>query len=475
MTFGIASQVTAEPEKLSTTYTDVTAKVFHDFIYNTTKPTLIDVRTQAELENDGFIHGSTWIQHDKNGQTISDTIVAPSTNASQLILVYCKSGVRGGLAAGNLTAMGYTNVINMAGGLKAWLDAGYFVDQTVSKFKATIQAGGSFNQIDVRTQAEWDTDGYIHGATLITWDSIAKNFTDLTNLPTNKSELLLINCKSSGRSTSAAKLLEDMGYTNIKNMAGGLNAWITAGYFRDIPAATFKTKVTSEITHILIDVRAQSEWDTGYLHGAILITHTDILLHTDLLPENKSELVLIYCKSGGRGSIASQTLEDLGYTNVLNMGSGISAWKNLGYYTEVPAATYKSIIDTNKYDLLLDVRTPAEYETGYIAGAVNIQHDTILTHTDMLPENKSSVILVYCKVGGRGSIASQTLEDLGYINVINLGGGITAWNASNYAIAGLEATTTPTTETTSNSVDGFGIVALMASFVMIATVIRKRK
>ena len=311
---------------------------------------------------------------------------------------------------------------------------------------------------------------------MITYNSTSKTLTDLSKLPTNKSELLLINCKSSGRSTSAAKILEDMGYTNVKNMAGGLNEWIKVGYFRDIPATTFKTKVTSDVPYTLLDVRAQSEFDTGYLHGATLIPYTDILLHTDLLPENQSELILVYCKSGGRGSIASQSLEDLGYTNVINMGGGITSWKANGYYTDVPSVTFKSVIDSNKYDLLVDVRSQAEWDTGYIQGAIRIQHDEILLHTDQLPENMSAVILIYCKSGGRGSIASQTLEGLGYTNVINLGGGITAWNASGYAIAGIQNTDTNTsTSNSSNSVDGFGIVAFLLSSIMIATIIRKRK
>ena len=475
LVFGVAIPVTAEPTKLS--YTDVTVQEFRDSFWNVTDRTLIDVRTQSEWDTDGFLHGATRIQHDKNGETIADNSADLPTNMSALILVYCKSGVRGGLAAGNLTNMGYTNVVNMAGGLNAWLAAGYFVDINIARYKVIIQAGGSFNQIDVRRQDEWDNDGYIHGATLITYDSTTKTLSDLTKLPTDKSELLLVNCKSGGRSTSASFLLEKMGYTNIKNMNGGMNAWITAGYFRDIPATTFKDKLLNEETFTLIDVRTQTEWDNdGYLHGATLIVHDTILLHTDQLPENKSSLILVYCKSGGRGSIASQSLEDLGYTNVLNMGGGITSWKANGYYTEIPAVTFKSLLEAGTYALLLDVRTLEEFNSGYIEGAIQIQHDTILLHTDQLPEDKSSLILVYCKSGGRGSIASQTLEDLGYTNVMNLGGGITAWNASNYPIAGIEQTgTSSTSESNGNSINGFQFGIFMLSTVLLAIVVRRRK
>ena len=94
---------------------------------------------------------------------------------------------------------------------------------------------------------------------------------------------------------------------------------------------------------------------------------------------------------------------------------------------------------------------------------------------NLLPENKSSLILVYCKSGGRGSTASQTLEDLGYTNVINLGGGITAWNASNYPIAGIEQTDSSTSVSATNAIDGFGFGIFMLSTVMLAIIVKRRK
>ncbi|HEU0185957.1 MAG TPA: rhodanese-like domain-containing protein, partial [Blastocatellia bacterium] len=41
------------------------------------------------------------------------------------IVLYCGGGYRSALAADNLQKMGYTNVLSMAGGIKAWRDANY--------------------------------------------------------------------------------------------------------------------------------------------------------------------------------------------------------------------------------------------------------------------------------------------------------------------------------------------------------------
>ncbi len=76
---------------------------------------------------------------------------------------------------------------------------------------------------------------------------------------------------------------------------------------------------------------------------------------------------------------------------------------------------------------ILDVRTPKEWaETGVIPGAVKITLTELNRHLDKLPP-KNRPILVYCKAGARGQYALTYLKLLGYKNVKNLKGGITAW------------------------------------------------
>ena len=52
--------------------------------------------------------------------------------------------------------------------------------------------------------------------------------------------------------------------------------------------------------------------------------------YLDLLPEDKDEKVVIYCRSGSMGNTASQTLVDLGYTDVSNLEGGYNAWNANG-------------------------------------------------------------------------------------------------------------------------------------------------
>ena len=57
-----------------------------------------------------------------------------------------------------------------------------------------------------------------------------------------------------------------------------------------------------------------------------------------------------------------------------------------------------------------------------------------------LPKDKSAKITVYCRSGNESAIAAQTLIDLGYTNIDNLDGGMTAWTASGRQLVQLNRT-----------------------------------
>jgi NADPH-dependent 2,4-dienoyl-CoA reductase/sulfur reductase-like enzyme/peroxiredoxin family protein/rhodanese-related sulfurtransferase/TusA-related sulfurtransferase len=70
---------------------------------------------------------------------------------------------------------------------------------------------------------------------------------------------------------------------------------------------------------------------------------------------------------------------------------------------------------------LLDVRTPAEYATGTIEGAVNIPHDTLRERITELPEDKT--IILFCRMGLTAYNSARILEGNGITNYFNLSGG----------------------------------------------------
>ena len=87
-----------------------------------------------------------------------------------------------------------------------------------------------------------------------------------------------------------------------------------------------KTLMEKEEGYILLDVRTKGEYESGYIPGAINIPLSDIDEKIISFLPNKSQMILVYCRSGNRSREASDKLSKLGYSNVLEIG-GINAWK----------------------------------------------------------------------------------------------------------------------------------------------------
>lgn len=62
----------------------------------------------------------------------------------------------------------------------------------------------------------------------------------------------------------------------------------------------------------------------------LAIPFNDIENYQDQLPQNKDEKIVIYCRSGGMGDTALETLVKLGYTSVWNLDGGYNVWKAIG-------------------------------------------------------------------------------------------------------------------------------------------------
>lgn len=77
--------------------------------------------------------------------------------------------------------------------------------------------------------------------------------------------------------------------------------------------------------------------------------------------------------------------------------------------------------------MIIDARTRKEYAAGYVPGATNIPRGLFEFLVPNAVADTATPIVVYCKVGGRGLLATKTLTDIGYTNVYNLSGGYKAW------------------------------------------------
>lgn len=73
-------------------------------------------------------------------------------------------------------------------------------------------------------------------------------------------------------------------------------------------------------------------------------------------------------------------------------------------------------------EVVIDVRTAAEYVEGHVAGALNIEHTEIAKEISKLGIAKDDKIILYCRSGRRSGIALEALKDLGFSKLENYGG-----------------------------------------------------
>lgn len=96
-------------------------------------------------------------------------------------------------------------------------------------------------------------------------------------------------------------------------------------------------------------------------------------------------------------------------------------------YMAVKLDGFKEILDTGEA-VIIDLREPAEYEEGHVAGAVNIPLRTLADNLELVPADKP--VVVYCASGHRAGMGTSALRLLGYDNVRSFAPGIKGWNAA---------------------------------------------
>ncbi|MCM0677344.1 rhodanese-like domain-containing protein [Micromonospora phytophila] len=96
----------------------------------------------------------------------------------------------------------------------------------------------------------------------------------------------------------------------------------------------------------------------------------------------------------------------------------------------IDPATLRELIDSGRPPRLLDVRTPAEFETAHVPGAYNVPLDLLREHRDELRNHLDEDVVLICRSGVRATQAGQALAEAGLPNLKILGGGMLAWQAS---------------------------------------------
>ena len=101
---------------------------------------------------------------------------------------------------------------------------------------------------------------------------------------------------------------------------------------------------------------------------------------------------------------------------------------------ETPRVTQSALLDRiQKQDpalIVLDVRSPEEFATGHVPGAINVPYTHLPAKISTLPSPSDKDLVLYCEVGVRAERAATRLRDNGFTRLLHLDGDMKHWRES---------------------------------------------
>jgi glyoxylase-like metal-dependent hydrolase (beta-lactamase superfamily II)/rhodanese-related sulfurtransferase len=192
--------------------------------------------------------------------------------------------------------------------------------------------------LDVRSAAEFGA-GHIPGSLNI---GLGGQFASWAGSLIPIEAAIVIVAESDAKVNEARMRLARVGLENVKGyLAGGVNAWQEAGLdlamVPQISVAELKELIEARPDLLIIDVRRPSEYESGHAPRAITAPLASLREHLPDLKLKATQQTAVICAGGYRSSAATSILQQLGFTNLLNVTGGTKAWIDAGYDVESPA------------------------------------------------------------------------------------------------------------------------------------------
>ncbi len=107
-------------------------------------------------------------------------------------------------------------------------------------------------------------------------------------------------------------------------------------HIQECTVQTVHERLEKGDSFVLVDVREDSEWQSGHIPGAVHLGKGVIERDVETkFPDPNTPLVL-YCGGGYRSALAAEALQKMGYTNVISMDGGIRGWREAGLDEQKP-------------------------------------------------------------------------------------------------------------------------------------------
>ena len=353
-------------------------------------------------------------------------------------------------------------------------------DLTPEELKSLQDRSRDLIILDVRTPEEYARfciPGGVNvpGGDLILWAEELKR-QNATNV--------IVNCAGRTRSIIGAAALRRVGLTNVRALRNGTMGWVLAGFElerksqRPAPTAPAKAvetatalacriaeeesipwisarelpgKLETKSIDYLIDVRSQDEFASAHVPGSISIPGGQAVQRADDFVAVRNGQIVFISNESARAVMTAYWYRQMGFSHVAVLRGGLRGWMDnggsiengslrnepMGFEAALQAVGVvdPSTIEVKTRDssvLLLDVGSSLDFETSHIPGAKWISRGWLEVKLPELCPHRNRPIILTCADGRHSVLAALALSELGYRNIVVLGGGVSAWSTAGF-------------------------------------------
>jgi glyoxylase-like metal-dependent hydrolase (beta-lactamase superfamily II)/rhodanese-related sulfurtransferase len=190
---------------------------------------------------------------------------------------------------------------------------------------------------------------------------------------------------------------------------------------------------------VILDVRTADEFGAAHVPGSLNIGLGGQFASWagSLIPITAQ--IVIVADSEEQIEEAQIRLARVGLENLKGfLAGGIDGWQAAGFAVaavpQISVGELKNLIETQKGLQVIDVRRPAEYESGHAPRAVTAPLAKLREMLPTLGLNPDGPSAIICAGGYRSSAATSIAQQLGFTNLLNVTGGTTAWIKAGYEV-----------------------------------------
>jgi rhodanese-related sulfurtransferase len=354
--------------------------------------------------------------------------------------------------------------------------------RTVSprELKTILHDGGESALLDVREAGQFG-ESHLLFATPTPYSTLEADVARL--VPRRSTRIVLCDEDGAGAAVLAATRLQAAGYTDVALLAGGNRGWAAAGYglFKgvNVPSKLFGELVEHEYhtprvtvhelvrmkeageNFVIVDGRPFSEYTKMNIPGGICCPNAELPYRIREIVKDPATRIIVNCAGRTRSIMGAQTLINFGVANpVYALENGTQGWVLADFQLErgatrrypervdeaqlpglqataralmerhaVPAVAASEVerwlTDSARTTVLLDVRTPEEFDAGSLPGAMHAPGGQLVQATDQWVAVRNARLVLIDGEGVRAPVVGSWLKQLG-CDVHVLEGGIRA-------------------------------------------------